>query len=99
MELSKEIQQWHDKIKKDYAIEDSGGLSLLMIAAESYERMRQAQEIIQSEGLIIEDRFKQKRNHPATVIEKDSRNALIQALQRLNLEVEINQIEKSKFKL
>ena len=82
--LNTESQNWFNQIKKDYAIVDSGGLAYLRIAAESLQRMREAQDILASEGIVIEGRYSTTA-HPAIGIEKDSRNALILALSKLNL--------------
>jgi len=86
--LSKEAKAWWRKIQKEYEISDPGGELLLMTALESFDRMREAQEIIHTEGPVIQDRFKQKKAHPMCSIERDARGQMIQALKSLNLDLE-----------
>lgn len=87
MKLNKEAKVFYEKLKNGYGINDPAGLTILQQAAEALMRLRQAQEVIKKEGLTVKDRFDQLKNHPATVIEKDSRNALLKALDHLDLEL------------
>lgn len=86
--LSKEGQALWNKLLNEYSIEDEAGLLILQTAMEAFDRMREAQAIIKTEGLTVEDRFFQKKAHPLTVTERDSRSAMMQALKSLNLDLE-----------
>jgi phage terminase small subunit len=55
---------------------------------EAFDRMRQAQALIKKEGITIVDRFGQMKQHPATLIERDSRTAVARGLKALNLDIE-----------
>lgn len=70
-----------------YSIEDEAGLLLLQTAMESFDRMRQAQAVIAKEGITINDRFGQPRQHPATLVERDAKNQLMKALAALHLDL------------
>ncbi len=77
-----------NQIESDYQITDPAGLLILAQAHEAVTRLREAQAIIFTEGCIVRDRFKQPKQHPATLIERDSRSALLQAIASLHLDIE-----------
>lgn len=72
----------------EYNISDAGGLLLLQTALEAFDRMRQAQALIQKHGGVTVDPNDQLKTNPATVIERDSRAAMLAALKALNLDLE-----------
>ncbi len=86
--LSPEAADWWSKIIDEFSIDDVAGLLLLQTALEAFDRMRQAQEIIKTDGAAIKDRFDQIKSHPQLTVERDSRAAMIQALKALNLDIE-----------
>ena len=86
--LSKEAKALWDKLFNEYSIEDEAGLLILQTAMEAFDRMREAQAIIKTEGMMVEDRFFQKKAHPLTTVERDARSAMMQALKNLNLDLE-----------
>lgn len=86
--LSNEAKKWWRDILDDYAIDDPSGLLLLQTALEAFDRMRQAQKIIEEQGATIKDRFNQIKSHPQLTIERDSRSQMILALKALNLDLE-----------
>jgi P27 family predicted phage terminase small subunit len=71
----------------EFSIDDEGGLLLLATVCESFDRMKQAQQVLKTDGLVQVDRFGQPKPHPAAVIERDSRSGMLQALKALNLDV------------
>lgn len=73
---------------KEYGIEDQAGLLILQTALESFDRMRLAEAILKKDGMTIMDRFGQPKAHPMTVVERDSRAAMLAALRQLNLDLE-----------
>jgi P27 family predicted phage terminase small subunit len=86
--LSAEARSWWKSIQREYEITDQAGLLILASAVEAFDRMRQAQRRLRREGLTATDRFGQRKAHPATVIERDSRAAMLSALKQLNLDLE-----------
>ena len=97
-ELSDEARSLWQSLVRDYAIDDGAGLILLRTACEALDEMRRAQAILDRDGPVIEDRFGQQRQHPATLVVRDSRNALLKALRQLNLDVEPGSFLKSRNK-
>lgn len=92
MKLSTEAQQWHDKIKKEYCIQDEPGLLLLQTAFEAFDEMRKAQEAMAGNP-VFKDRFDQPKAHPAAKVARASRSQMIQALNALHLEIEPPEVE------
>jgi len=86
--LSKEGKRLWVKLLNEYDIEDEAGLLILQTAMEAGDRMREAAEIIKAEGMQVVDRFGQKKAHPLTTVERDSRVAMLAALKALNLDLE-----------
>jgi len=86
--LSAEARDWWQKLQREYAIEDQGGLLLLQTALEAFDRARQAQQDIDRDGLLMVDRFGQTKSHPLLGVERDARAQLITTLKALNLDVE-----------
>jgi len=50
--------------------------------------MRDAQALIKAEGMVISDRFGQKKQHPATIIERDAKQTLLRHWKALGLDLE-----------
>ena len=71
-----------------YAIADPPGLALLLSACESRDRIEQAREELERDGISQTDRFGMLRAHPAAQIEHQARSSLIRALTALNLSPE-----------
>lgn len=85
--LSTEARKWWRKLVAEYGVTDQAGLLLLQTALEAFDRMREAQATLAADGSVIEDRFGQKKAHPATVTERDSRSQMLVALRQLNLDI------------
>ena len=73
---------------KGYAIDDPAGELLLTTALEAWDRMKEAQAELKADGLTVKDRFGQEKSHPATVVERDARSAMVQCLRQLHLDIE-----------
>ena len=86
--VSTEAKRWWRAIQVEFEINDPGGLAILACAAKAFDRMREAQALIKSQGMTTSDRFGQVKTHPAVLIERDSRSQILAALKQLNLDVE-----------
>lgn len=86
MELSKEAQDWIDKIREEFKIEDSGGLLILQNIGKSYDTIKACEAEIEKDGWVILDRFDQKKAHPAANILRDAKSSMMQCLKQLGLE-------------
>ena len=86
--LSAEARGWKKQLIEAFDITDEAGLLLLGTAMESFDLMREAQTILAAEGIICRDRFGQQRQHPATLVLRDAKTALLRSMKALNLDVE-----------
>ncbi len=85
--LSREAKGWWNRLVAEWELDDAA-LLLLGSALECLDRMRQAQHILDSEGITTRDRFGQVRQHPATLVERDAKAGLLRNLKALNLDLE-----------
>jgi phage terminase small subunit len=67
---------------------DAAALVLLDAACTALMRVRQAQAILTRDGIVSSDRFGQAKTHPAILVERDSKQTLLQSLKALNLDLE-----------
>lgn len=86
--LSREAGRWWRRLTTEYEIGDDAGRLILATALEAFDRMRQAQAVLATDGLLIKDRFGQIKAHPLCVVERDSRAQMMAALKALNLDIE-----------
>jgi phage terminase small subunit len=86
--LSTEAKSWRKKIISAFELDDDAGMLLLDTAMEAFDRLREAQAIVNRDGCVVKDRFGQFRQHPATLVERDARTSLMRALKALNLDIQ-----------
>ena len=84
--LSSAAKKWWRAIVQDFDIDDGAGRLLLQSALEAFDRMKGAQVLLKSEGTVFRDRWGQTKPHPAVVIERDARSAMVTALRALNVD-------------
>src|SRR5262245_62084741 len=70
--LSEAMQIWWRQVNADYAL-DPHHLHLLECAADAWDRMVQAREVLRTEGLSVPTKDGGKKKHPASDVERDSR--------------------------
>jgi phage terminase small subunit len=62
--------------------------AILLVALESFDRMREAQAAVKEAGPYVEGRFGLK-SHPGLGVERDSRLAFLRAQRELGLDLEV----------
>lgn len=85
--LSDPTRAWWRSVVRDYALEPHH-MRLLQAAAECWDRLQEARELLARDGLVIEGREGGMRPHPAAAIERDSRIAFARLVRELDLDVE-----------
>ena len=85
--LSDSTRVWWRSVVREYQLEPHH-LRLLQAAAECWDRLQQARELLARDGLVIEGREGGMRPHPAAAIERDSRIAFARLIRELDLDVE-----------
>lgn len=69
-----ELEQHHERI--------------LTLAAEAWDRAQEAREVIAEEGAYVDDRFGQRKTHPAVTVERDARIGFARLIRELDLDGE-----------
>ena len=85
--LSVHMRSWVASILDRYEIEEQN-FSVLICAAEAWDRLQQARKVIQKRGLTYSDRWGAPRMRPECAVERDSRIAHVRCLRELALESE-----------
>jgi P27 family predicted phage terminase small subunit len=86
--LTPEARAWYRELTAEYGIADPAGRLLLQTSCEAFDRMREAQALLERDGAVLPDRWGQMKPHPAVAVERDARAALLAGLRALNLDVE-----------
>jgi P27 family predicted phage terminase small subunit len=85
--LSEDAHAFFSQVIAEFDITDAAGLALLLTACEALDRMSAARRVIEADGEITEDRYGQKKVHPACQLERDSRNGFLAAMRALQLDI------------
>jgi P27 family predicted phage terminase small subunit len=85
--LSEQSKEWWRAVNEQYDLEPHA-LLLLKVAAETWDRLQQAREVIDREGLTVPTKNGLK-THPAIGIERDSRLAFARIVRELNLDLPV----------
>jgi P27 family predicted phage terminase small subunit len=84
--LSKQGKAWWRRILEEFELGDSSLLDL-ELTLQAFDRWQAARELLDKEGTVIKDRFEQDKLHPAVLIERDSRFAVLRGLRQLGLDL------------
>jgi P27 family predicted phage terminase small subunit len=85
--LSREAKRWWGRVVQVWVLDDAA-LLILESALEAFDRMREAQELLKAEGLVVKDRFGQQKAHPAAAVERDAKATMLRHLKALALDLE-----------
>jgi hypothetical protein len=85
--LRKPTQTWVKSVLSDYDLEEHH-FKLLIAAAESWDRLCAAREIVDAQGMTFTDRFGQPKARPEVAIERDSKVVMARLLRELALDSE-----------
>jgi phage terminase small subunit len=77
-----------DRIQREYAIADAGGLELLLLACEGIDRIWALRQEIARDGAVIRMRNGAVKEHPALKAEIAAMSFVTRTLARLGLEFE-----------
>jgi P27 family predicted phage terminase small subunit len=84
--LKGEARLWFVQVAETFEMEPHH-LKLLQAAAEAWQRLQDARELIDRDGAVVILRSGQLRQHPAIAIERDSRIGFARLLRELALDV------------
>src|SRR5262245_11857125 len=85
--LKPETRAWYEHVCREYVLE-SHHLRTLQIAAECWDRRQQARDVLDRQGLTIEDKYGTVKPHPCVAIEKDAGAQFVRCIRELNLDTE-----------
>ena len=77
-----------DRVMAEYAIQDAGGIELLLLACEATDRIYALREEIEHDGAVIRSRNGAIKEHPALRAEIAAMAFVSRTLARLGLDVE-----------
>jgi P27 family predicted phage terminase small subunit len=84
--LTRESRKLWNQICDEYEM-DSGALLLLLQACESLDRLREAQALLNTEGLVIvHPKTGNRQMNPAAKVEESARQALLRCWRQLKFE-------------
>jgi P27 family predicted phage terminase small subunit len=84
--LTAQTKRWWREVTTLFELEPHH-LKLLQGAAEAWDRCQQAREILKADGLILTDRFEQKKLHPAALVERDAKTLFAKLIRELAFDV------------
>ena len=87
--LPKEAAAWWKAVNDEFDLDDSHSQWLLLVAAEAFGRLRDAQQIVKKEGLCVTTSRGIVSAHPMLRIERETRSQLLQALRHLCLDATV----------
>lgn len=89
--LSALAKSWWKRLNEDF---EFGPDALLILEAtmQSFDRWMEARAVVTAEGITVNDRFGQPKQHPATLIERDAKGSMLQGLKQLGLKEEPPQV-------
>ena len=84
--LHGEAAAWWKAVNDEFDLDDSHSQWLLLVAAEAFGRLRDAQQIVKKEGLCVTTSRGVVSAHPMLRVERETRSQLLQALRHLCLD-------------
>lgn len=86
--LSAEARKLWDEVTADYVLEPHH-LFKLLLGCEAVDEYRDAHRRVEEEGAVFKDRFGQPRMHPAVLVKRDARAAIIKVFRELGLDIQV----------
>ena len=86
--LQAATKRWFNHVVAEWPDLEQHHVRLLTIAAETWDRLTQAREVIADKGLTFDDRFGTPRARPEVAIERDCKTAFMRAIRELDLDIE-----------
>ena len=70
---------------------------IITSALEALQRLREAQSILERDGLLVHDSRGNPRSHPMLLIERDNRVIFLKSMRELSIDTEIETDEDREF--
>ena len=85
--LKPKTRQWVRSVMSTWLLE-AHHERLLILAGEAWDRSESARKVIDEQGAVYFDRFKQPKARPETLIERDAKATFSRMLRELDLDLE-----------
>jgi phage terminase small subunit len=86
--LGKVGAKFRRDVLKEYHFNDSHDFRRLDLASHCLDRIAECNKVVEAEGVFIQDRFEQKKEHPAVKVERDQKVVFCRIIRELNLDIE-----------
>ncbi|MDD3847492.1 MAG: hypothetical protein PHC90_14180 [Syntrophorhabdaceae bacterium] len=80
-------KKFYKKVLEEYDISESHDLERLFMAAKCLDEIAADEKLLKAEGRFIEDRFHQKREHPASKAVRDNKTLFCRIIRELALDI------------
>ena len=84
--LKPPTKRWFNHVVAEWSLEQHH-VRLLIVAAETWDRLTEAREAIADKGLTFKDRFGTPRARPEVAIERDCKIAFMRLIRELDLDI------------
>ena len=81
-------KKFFKKVLSEYVLTEGHDLERLFMGCRCLDEIAEAEEIVKKEGRFIEDRFQQKREHPAAKAIRDNKIIFCRIIRELGLDME-----------
>ena len=80
-------KKFFKKVLSEYELTEGHDLERLFMACRCLDEIAEAEKVVKTEGRFIEDRFHQKREHPAAKSIRDNKIIFCRIIRELGLDI------------
>lgn len=80
-------KRFFKKVLSEYVLTESHDLERLYLGCRCLDEIAEDEKVVKAEGRFIEDRFKQKREHPAAKSIRDNKIIFLRIVRELGLDI------------
>lgn len=80
-------RKFYKKVLEEYELPETHDLERLFMAAKCIDEIADDEKTVKEEGRFIEDRFNQKREHPASKAIRDNKTLFCRIIRELGLDL------------
>ena len=80
-------RKFYKKVLEEYELPETHDLERLFMAAKCLDEIADDEKTVKEEGRFIEDRFNQKREHPASKAIRDNKTLFCRIIRELALDI------------
>jgi len=80
-------RKFYKKVLEEYELPETHDLARLYMAARCLDEIAADEKTVKAEGRFIEDRFHQKREHPASKAIRDNKTLFCRIIRELALDI------------